>query len=453
MKRRSSVYVMNLVLLAMTLSFILAPQSIKGDVKNPGASAVESSQEGFYEQLELFADVVTTIQSDYVDEVESKELMYGALRGMLSSLDKHSQFMDPDLYNEMKVDTEGEFGGLGIEITIRDNLLTIITPIPGTPADKMGLKPNDKVVKIDDEITKDITLIGAVKKLRGKPGTKVKLTILREGERELLEVTIVRDIIKLESIKEAKIVGENIGYVRLIEFRENTLRDFDNALKKLRKQGMEGFILDLRNNPGGLLNSAAKVAQRFLKKGEMVVYTKGRIKSQNIEFISRYRKPYLELPVVVLVNRGSASGSEIVAGALQDNKRAIILGTKTFGKGSVQTVIPLKDGSAIRLTTSKYFTPLGRSIHGEGIMPDVIVEEIEVARSNQEKEKKPDVFDKPDLKDRKESEVEKGKEQDSVEKKEDEAKDVIADNQLARAIDILKGIKVYKNLEERVEKQ
>lgn len=407
-------------------------------------------QEDLYGELEIFADVIATVQSDYVDEVKPKDLIYGALKGMLSNLDKHSQFMDPELYNEMKIETEGEFGGIGIEITIKDNLLTIITPMDGTPAQKAGLKPNDKIVKIDGELTKDITLVEAVKKLRGKPGTKVQLTVLRENEKKLLEFSLTRDIIKLKSIKEAKLIGDKIGYIKLVEFRENTLKDFDSALKTLEKKGIDSLILDLRYNPGGLLNSAVDVSERFLKTGDMVVYTKGRIKNQNVEFKSRYAKPYLDYPLVVLVNAGSASGSEIVAGALQDNKRAIIVGTKTFGKGSVQTVIPLRDGSAIRLTTSKYFTPSGRSIHGEGIMPDVVVEEEEPKEKELSKEPQ-DIFER--VKKEEESKTEPPQKDIETKKEEEKSVEKIKDTQLARAVDIMNGIRVYRTFESKVLKK
>ncbi|MBM3254633.1 MAG: PDZ domain-containing protein, partial [Candidatus Omnitrophica bacterium] len=253
---RTNYFIYVSVVLLITVS---APPGINCQTK------AKDFQGELYGELELFADVVTTIQSDYVEEVKPKDLIYGALKGMLSSLDKHSQFMDSDLYNEMKVETEGEFGGIGIEITIKDNLLTIITPMDGTPADKAGLKPNDKIIKIDGELTRDITLVEAVKKLRGKPGVRVQLTILREKEKKLLDFTITRDIIKLKSIKEAKVIEDNIGYVKLVEFRENTIKDFEGALKNLEKKGIDSLILDLRNNPGGLLNSAIDVAERFLK--------------------------------------------------------------------------------------------------------------------------------------------------------------------------------------------
>ncbi len=390
-----------------------------------------------YKQVELFSDTLSIISTDYVEEVKPKDLIYGALKGMLSSLDPHSQFMDPDTYNELKVDTEGRFGGLGIEITVKDGLLTVVTPIEDTPAWKAGLKSKDRIVKINNDLTRDMTIIDAVKKLRGKVGEPVNITVLRESESKLLEFKIVRGIIKIQAVKGERILDEGIGYIRLVEFRENTAEEMDKALDKLKKSGLDALILDLRNNPGGLLDSAVEVAERFLGKGKIIVSTKGRIVSQNMEFTASYANPILDIPLVVLINEGSASGSEIVAGALKDYKRAIVLGVKSFGKGSVQTIIPLNDGSALRLTTSKYFTPSNKMIHGIGIIPDITVEEgkIELAeKATEEKESKEiksdEVFDKIEN---------KGKKPD-----EDKEPDYKTDNQLARAVDLLKGIKIYK---------
>ena len=332
-----------------------------------------------FKQVELFSDTLAIIQTDYVDEVKPKDLIYGALKGMLSSLDPHSQFMDPDTYNELKVDTEGKFGGLGIEITIKDGLLTVITPIEDTPAWKAGIKAKDRIVKINNDLTRDMTLTDAVKKLRGKVGEAVTITVLRESEKKLLEFKIVRGVIKIQDIKGARILEDGIGYIRLVEFRENTAAEMDKALVILKKAGLNAIILDLRNNPGGLLDSAVEVSERFLEKGKIIVSTKGRIASQNMEFTAGYSNPIVDMPMVVLINEGSASGSEIVAGAMKDYKRAIILGVKSFGKGSVQTIIPLTDGSALRLTTSKYYTPANKMIHGIGIYPDITVEEAKVS--------------------------------------------------------------------------
>ncbi|MEW6075361.1 MAG: S41 family peptidase [Candidatus Omnitrophota bacterium] len=396
-------------------------------------TANQQKKDSIYKQVQLFSDAVAIIRSDYVDETDSKELIYGALKGMLNALDPYSQFMDPDDYNELVVETEGKFGGIGIEITIKDGLITVVTPIEDTPAWKAGLKANDKIVKIDNEITRDMTLSDAVKKLRGKPGEAVAMTILRENEKKLLDFKIVRDVIKIRNIKDARILEDKIGYIRLVEFREGTYADLEKALGGLMKQGCVSLILDLRNNPGGLLDVAVRVAEKFLGDGKVIVYTKGRKDSQNLQFVSRNKKPILGMPIVVLINEGSASGSEIVAGALQDYKRAIILGTKSFGKASVQTVVPLSDGSAVRLTTSRYFTPSGKLIHDKGIQPDIIVEEAKIEPLRKKEEvslDKPDaVFD----------EVEKREER--IERKKT---DYTSDSQLIRAVDVLKAITLYQ---------
>jgi len=424
--------IMILLALALFVSF-----SVNESISKPKEKEEQMGEE-LFKEIELFSDALSVIRTDYVDEVKAKDIIYGALKGMLSNLDSHSQFMDPDAYNEIKVETTGKFGGLGIEITIKDSLLTIISPLEDTPAFRAGLKANDKIVKIDGELTRDITLMEAVKKLRGEPGTKVTLTILREKTDRVFDATITRAIIQIESIKKVRILEEGIGYLKLVEFQENTPKDLSEALKRLEKEGMSSFILDLRNNPGGLLNVSVDVAEKFLEKGTLVVTTKGRRGPQNSELRARERNPYLEFPLVVLVNGGSASASEIVAGAIQDNKRGIILGTKTFGKGSVQTVIPLKDGSALRLTTAQYFTPSGRSIRGDGIHPDVSVELEEVPEKKEKKVK--DVFE--ELKE-KESEVKEEKTEETEEEKKEE---IVYDSQLLRAIDLLKGIKVYREI-------
>lgn len=395
----------------------------------------KKKKDELFRQVSLFADTIAIIDSDYVDEPKPKDLVYGALKGVLSSLDAHSQFMDPDTYNELKVDTEGKFGGLGIEITIKDGLLTVVTPIEDTPAWKAGVKANDRIVKIDNEITRDMTLTEAVKKMRGKPGEAVTLVVLRESEKKILEFKIIRGIIKIKDIKEARILEDGIGYIRLVEFAENTPQEMNTVLANLMKEKMNALILDLRNNPGGLLDSAVRITEDFIEKGKLIVSTKGRKVSQNLEFISRSPRPYLNLPMVVLINEGSASGSEIVAACLQDYKRAIIVGTKSFGKGSVQTVIPLSDGSALRLTTSKYFTPSGKVIHGTGVIPDIVVEEGKIQLASKEEfvtEKPQEVFEK----------VEKKEEP----AKEDKSRDYKLDNQIMRAVDILKAVKISKGL-------
>ncbi|MFA6379329.1 MAG: S41 family peptidase, partial [Candidatus Omnitrophota bacterium] len=328
-----------------------------------------------YSQIELFSYALTTVQAAYVEEPSAKDLIYGSLKGMLGSLDPHSQFLSPEDFKDLKSETEGKFGGLGIEISIRDNLLTVISPIEDTPAWKAGIKPLDKIVKIDTESTKDITLSEAVKKLRGDPGSKVTLTIFRESEGKILELEITREIIHIHDVKDVMILEDNIGYIRLTEFREDSYKEFRKALDTLKEKGADSLILDLRNNPGGLLNIAIEITEEFLPEGQIIVSTKSRNPSQNnVTKSSNKNGAFLTWPMAVLINEGSASGSEILAGALKDNKRAITIGTKSFGKGSVQSVIPLPDGAGLKLTTSKYYTPSDISIHGIGIQPDITVE-------------------------------------------------------------------------------
>ena len=403
-------------------------------------------KDNLYSQIELYSYTLTTIQADYVEELPAKDLIYGSLKGMLATLDPHSQFLDPDEYHELKTETEGKFGGLGIEISIRDGLLTIITPIEDTPAWKAGIKAGDRIVKIEDELTRDITLGEAVKKLRGKPKTDISITVLRESAFKLLEFTITREIIHIEDVKHTQILTDNIGYIRLTEFREDSAKSFRKALEKLTELGATSLILDLRNNPGGLLNVAIRITEEFLPEGKIVVSTKGRRRSQNTVTKSTNRNHLIDWPMTVLINEGSASGSEILAGALKDNKRAIVLGTQSFGKGSVQSVIPLPDGSGLRLTTSKYFTPSGESIHGTGITPDIIVEfNPPTEEEENEKDKKvKEVFENVELK-----ETENTDEKSQLSKKEKEVHEkLLKDNQVQSAISVLKGIHVFKTFTE-----
>lgn len=388
-----------------------------------------SPDKALYEQVELLADAITIVQSDFVEEVAPKKLVYGALEGLLSSLDGYSHFMEPDDFKEMEIDTKGEFGGLGIEIGIRDSILTIIAPIDGTPAEKAGLKAGDRIVKIEGDLTRGLKLTDAVKKLRGKPNTKITITVLREGEERLLDFTIVRSIIKLKSIKTARMVDKKIGYIKLVEFQERTAEELAKKISGLKKDGMKALVLDLRNNPGGLLDASYAVSDNFLPEGKVVVSLKGRVPAQNKVYMSTGKKSFTDFPMVVLVNEGSASASEIVAGAIQENQRGIILGTTTFGKGSVQTIIPLKDGSAVRLTTAAYYTPKDRSINKTGITPDVVVK---LRQEKKTSEEKGDVFDEIESKEEKK------------EKKEEPKEEVIYDNQMQAAIDMLRGILFYK---------
>src|SRR5262245_39890688 len=323
-----------------------------------------------YEELKTFSDVLTQVQKNYVDETKVKDLVQGAIRGMLATLDPHSAYMTPEMYKEMQVETKGEFGGVGIQIGVKENRLAVIAPIEGTPAHRAGIKAGDFITKVNDESTKDLTLMDAVQKMRGPKGTKVNLTVQRDGTPELLQFTLVRDTIKIDSVK-AKTL-DNMGYIRLSQFQEATGRDLSKSLKQFKEQKVQGTILDLRNNPGGLLTAAVEVSEQFLPSGKLVVYTKGR-ESKKDEWFAKGKDQMEDAPMIVLVNEGSASASEIVAGALQDWGRAVIVGTTSFGKGSVQTILPLSDGSGLRLTTAKYYTPKGRSIQSTGITPDIIV--------------------------------------------------------------------------------
>ncbi len=323
-----------------------------------------------YEELKTFSEVLNQVQKHYVDETKPKDLIQGAIRGMLATLDPHSAYMTPEMYKEMQVETRGEFGGVGIQIGVKENRLAVIAPIEGTPAHRAGIKAGDFIIKVNDGTTKDLTLMDAVQKMRGPKGSKVNLTIQREGTPDPLLFTLVRDTIKIESVK-SKVI-DNLGYVRLTQFQEATGRDLAKAIKQFKEQKVQGAILDLRNNPGGLLTAAVDVSEQFLPNGKLVVYTKSR-EGKKDEWISKSKDQLEDLPVIILVNEGSASASEIVAGALQDWGRAVIVGTTSFGKGSVQTILSLGDGSGLRLTTAKYYTPKGRSIQSTGITPDIVV--------------------------------------------------------------------------------
>jgi len=328
-----------------------------------------------YEALKIFSDVLTIIQKNYVEQIDLKSLVYNAIKGMVSNLDPHSSFMPPEMYKELQVETKGSFGGLGLEITFKDGFLTVVSPIEDTPADRAGIKPGDKIIKIENEFTKDMSLMDAVKKMRGTPGTRVKITIYREGVKEPKEFTLTRAIIKIQSVK-YKRLDDKLGYIRLAQFQEDTTRELKRALNDLEsgKQPLKGLILDLRRDPGGLLDQAVNVSDEFLDSG-LIVSTEGRVENQQMKFYAKKKSGQHKYPLVVLVNSGSASGSEIVAGALQDHGRAVIVGTQTFGKGTVQTIIPLSDGSGLRLTTAKYYTPNHRSIQEKGVTPDIIVED------------------------------------------------------------------------------
>jgi carboxyl-terminal processing protease len=392
-----------LVILAISFSYRLGFSSAK-------------EKDAIYKELDVFAEALALVEKHYVDTKPTQDLIYGALGGLLGSLDSYSEFLSPDKYKELIVETEGQFGGLGIEITIKDGLLTVISPIEDTPAWKAGVKAGDIIIKIDGQITKGISLSEAVKKLRGEPQTKVTLMLLRERDKKIEEVTITRGVIKIKDIKRALILEDSIGYIRIAEFRENTARDLDKSLEDLKKASLRGLIIDVRNNPGGLLSSAVDVSSIFVEDTKTIVSTRSRTEKENIYKSSPAKNKIIDVPIVVLINKGSASGSEILAAALRENGRAILLGEATFGKGSVQTVVPLSDNSALRLTTSKYYTPKGESIHEKGVTPDIVV-------TKEVSDEKEDVFEQLEKKD--EFEYKK-------------------DYQIMRALDLIRGLLVLK---------
>ncbi|MCL2340771.1 MAG: S41 family peptidase [Proteobacteria bacterium] len=341
-------------------------------ISTPAHADEDKRERDIYRNLETFANVLTLIQEYYVDEVNSSKVVAGAINGMLGSLDPHSAYMTPEDFKELEEETSGSFTGIGIEISIRDGVLTAVAPIEGTPADRQGIRSGDQIIRINGEITKTMTLMQAVKKLRGAKGTSVAVTVYRQEWNEPKEFTLIREAIPLVSVRYTEL-EPGFAYIRVSNFQASTTKDLRNALKNLRKKHrILGVILDLRNNPGGLLDQAVKVAETFLDKG-VIVSTKGRNKEEQMVFKAHPTDSATDFPMVVLVNGGSASGSEIVAGALRDHKRAVIVGTTTFGKGSVQTILPLPDGAGLRLTTAKYYTPSGESIQATGIKPDIVV--------------------------------------------------------------------------------
>ena len=333
-------------------------------------------------ELRNFSDIFARIKSDYVEDVDDKTLLENAIRGMLTGLDPHSTYLNTDEYKELKIGTTGKFGGLGIQVGMEDGFVKVISPIDDTPAYRAGLESGDLIIRLDDKSVKGMTLNDAVKIMRGEPGTDIKLVVIREGADKPLPFTVTRDIISVKSVK-SRILEPDYGYVRISNFQSKTARDLVTEISKLKKDNkneLKGLVLDLRNNPGGVLSAAADVSDAFINDGKLV-FTKGRIENSEFEFNAKPGDIMNGLPVVVLINGGSASASEIVAGALQDHKRAVIMGSKSFGKGSVQTIQELRSGGAVKITTARYFTPSGRSIQGEGITPDIILERYEIKDS------------------------------------------------------------------------
>lgn len=357
-------------------------------VFNFGFSKEKNEDQEIYKYLKLFSQVLRLIEENYVKDVSPKDLIYGAINGMLSSLDPYSSLMKPDEYRELEIETKGSFTGIGIEITIKDEILTVVAPIEDTPAWKAGIKPGDKILKINGKSTKGMSLLEAVKLLRGPKGTKVTITILR-NEKDIKEITLVRDVIPIKSVK-TKVLEPGYAYVRITSFQEKTPKELTKALEELENtQQIKGVVLDLRYNPGGLLSSAIEVADEFLENG-IIVSIKGKNKDAQMEFKAKPNPPQRKhpYPIAILINHGTASAAEIVTGALRDNNRAIVLGQKSFGKGLVQTVIPLEENYAVKLTTAYYYTPNGICIDKIGIKPDIEIPEVEISEKKDSKEKK-----------------------------------------------------------------
>ncbi|MCF6266190.1 MAG: S41 family peptidase [Desulfuromusa sp.] len=399
-----------------------------------------AGEEDDYKNLEIFTDVLSLIRSSYVENVDMDTLIYGAIRGMLSTLDPHSSFLTPEMYKEMQADTHGEFGGLGIEITVKAGELIVVSPIEDSPAYAAGVKPGDKIVKIDGKPTRDIDFMEAVRMLRGSKGEAITISIQRADEAKLRDLTIIRDIIHIQSVK-SKFLQGHFGYVRVSQFQDRTGHDLKEHLQLLRHDNgdqLHGMILDLRNNPGGLLDQAVAVSDLFLREG-LIVYTEGREAEAQLSFSAQSVGTEPDYPLIVLINGGSASAAEIVAGALQDHQRAIILGEQSFGKGSVQTVIPLDDHSGLRLTTARYFTPSGRSIQARGISPDIVV--VQTDAVPQKKTETPlreqDLVNHFQSPTKKSAVSKRGKLQGLTRAEQ-------GDIQLLRALDLLKAISLFK---------
>lgn len=403
-------------------------------------SAVEQTagKEEIYRELELFTDVLAVIQRNYVEEVKLKDLIYGAIDGMLATLDPHSAFMPPDEYEERRVDTRGAFGGLGIEVTIKDGILTVVSPLDDTPAHRAGIQAGDQILWIEEQSTKSMDILEAVRLMRGEPGSVVHITILREGDEKPQRLELVREVIKIASVK-SRPLADGIGYVRLLQFQENTARELKVALDKFRSENnglLQGLVLDLRNNPGGLLDQAIAVSDLFLAEG-LIVYTEGRDEESRISASASAEGTEPPYPIVVLINAGSASASEIVAGALHDHGRALLMGERSFGKGSVQTLMPLGDDSGLSLTTARYYTPSGVSIQATGIEPDVVVPAAELVSRKGLQIREKDLENHIDSAASGESRALKLSSEDEQ------------DYQLQRALDLLKGWEIFTRSQPR----
>ncbi len=445
-RKRSRVHLMLICFLAGVLLSLL----------NGTDADVKADTDEVYENIDIFTEVLRQVEKNYVEPQDPKALIQGAIKGMVRSLDPHSSFLTKEEHEELMVETKGEFSGIGIEITIKDRILTVVSPIEGTPADKAGMKAGDKIIKVEGESTQDMTLLDAVKRIRGPEGSKVKLTVMREGAEKPIEFTITRGVIPIKSVKYF-LLSPEIGYVRIANFQSDTAGDVSAALNDLEKKGpLKGLIIDLRNNPGGLLAQAIEVSDLFLDSG-VIVSTKGRDNGHNIKANARNdNKKAGNYPMVILVNGGSASAAEIVAGALKDNKRALILGTRTFGKGSVQTILPLSDGSGLRLTTARYYTPSGKSIQSSGITPDIEIpfqalDKDDKTRSPKfirEENLKGHMVDEENAKDKTDAEegpdTEEKANTDEKANTEEKVKQLLEkDNQVQRALHLLKSWEIF----------
>lgn len=447
---------------------ILGVVVIFSDRRIPEVSAKENTDSSLYKELKTFTDVLAIVKRDYVTPVDNKKAVEGAIKGMLATLDPHSGYLDPDFYQDLQVQTKGEFGGLGIEITIKDGLLVVVAPMEGSPAEKAGVKPGDIVVKIEGRFTKEFSLVDAVKRLRGPKGSPITISISRKGSSDLIDITIIRDVIAVKSVR-SRYLSDGFGYVRVSQFMEHTADDLKLALNAMTKESglpeLRGLVLDLRNNPGGLLAQAVRIGDMFIKEG-VIVYTDGRVDSQKQKFFAHSRGTEPDYPMVVLVNSGSASASEIVAGALKDDGRALILGTQTFGKGSVQTITPLENGGALTLTTALYYTKSGNSIQARGVKPDIELEAVQVpvqSTENSEKQRIGELIREKDLPGAIENPTNPVGEEQPLRKlnktpeirpdlsnlspeKQDIGEWLRRDTQLQRAIDLLKSFNVFKTV-------
>lgn len=401
------------------------------------------------DELRIFSEVFAKVKNDYVESVDDRQLIESAIRGMLEGLDPHSSYLDKEHYTELQEGTSGEFGGLGIEVGMEDGFVKVISPIDDTPAQSAGIKAGDLIIMLDDKSVKGMKLNDAVKLMRGKPGSEIVLTVVRMGENKPIEITITRDIISVKSVR-GKTLEPGFGYIRISNFQTNTAEDLRKSLEELKQEnnnGLSGLILDLRNNPGGILNAAVGVSDLFLDSG-LIVYTEGRIKDSKLTFNAKPMDMIKDAPIIVLVNGGSASASEIVAGALQDHDRAIIMGEQTFGKGSVQTILPMNDEAALKLTTARYFTPSGRSIQASGIKPDIIIENIRVdstVDTTMGQIKEADLSGHLDNGQKEEDKTDDKKSEDKMKKKEKNKEPSLAetDYQLYEALNVLKGLAIH----------